>query len=270
MCLKYACVAAAYLIVVLLGGMVGFILVKGLPNLTANFVFGQSSNANPTLKSAFITTILTVIATMGIALPVGIGGAIYLNEYAARGGRVLKIVHLFTDTLSGIPSIVFGLFGMVFFVKIFGGRCILAGALTMSLIILPTVIRTTEEALREVPVGMREASLALGASKARTIFKIVLPSAIGGIVTSAILGIGRIVGESAALIYTAGATFPVPSGYLDTGATFAVMMYTLSSAGKTDVFGQTSMGKTYATAAVLLVFVGSINWLVSLIKKRKA
>lgn len=172
------------------------------------------------------------------------------------------------DTLSGIPSIVFGLFGMVFFTEILGRRCLLAGSFTMVLIILPTIIRSTEESLREVPDSMREASLALGASKVRTIFRIILPTALSGIVTSVILSVGRIIGESAALIYTAGASMLEPGGYLSPGVTFAVMMYVMSSSGVVDSYGQTSLEKTYATAFVLLVIVALLNILVTVLEKK--
>lgn len=265
---KYVCIALAYFVVAVLAIMIVFITVKGVPNLTLNFLFGTSSNSNATLKSAFISTALTILMTLAIALPLGIGAAVFLNEYSRKGSRLVKFIRLFIDTLSGIPSIVFGLFGMIFFTKILGRRCILAGAFTMVLIILPTIIRSTEESLREVPDSMREASLALGSSKVRTIFKIVLPSALSGIVTAIILSIGRIVGESAALIYTAGATFAQPTGYLSQGSTFAVLMYTLSSYGKADEFGQSSLGKTYATGFVLLVIVVCLNLLVNFAEKK--
>ena len=265
---KYVCISLAYAVIAVLGVMVIFITVKGIPNLTWNFMFGTATNSNATLKSAFVSTAMTIGMTLLIALPIGIGAAIFLNEYSKKGSKLIKCIRLFIDTLSGIPSIVFGLFGMVFFVEILKVRCILAGALTMVLIILPTIIRSTEESLREVSDSMREASLALGASKVRTIFKIVLPSALSGIVTSVILSVGRIVGESAALIYTAGATYLQPDGYLSPGSTFAVLMYNLSSSGITDEFGQTSLQKTYATAFVLLVIVVCLNLLVTLLEKK--
>lgn len=265
---KYVCIVSACFASAILGIIVVFISVKGIPNLTPNFLFGASSNSNATLKSALLSTFLTIVMTLAIALPLGIGAAVFLNEYSEKGSRLVKFVRLFVDTLSGIPSIVFGLFGMVFFVKVLGRRCLLAGSFTMVLIILPTIIRSTEESLREVPDSMREASLALGASKVRTIFRIVLPAALSGIVTSIILSVGRIVGESAALIYTAGATLACPSGYMSQGSTFAVLMYTLSSSGKADEFGQSSLGKTYATGFVLLAIVVCLNLLISLVERR--
>ena len=266
--LKYVCTVLAVFVVFVLGAMIVFVAVKGIPNLTKNFLFGKATNANATLLPALVSTLMIVAVTLLIALPLGICAAIYLNEYSKKGGRLVKIIRLFIDTLSGIPSIVFGLFGMVFFVGLLGKRCVLAGALTMVLVVLPTVVRSTEESLREVPNSMREGSLALGASKVRTIFKIVLPSALGGIVTSIILSVGRIVGESAALIYTAGAVFPMPQGLSSQGSSFAVLMYTLTTAGKTDVYGQTSIGKAYATAFILLVVVAALNLLVTLLENR--
>lgn len=266
--LKYVCAALALFVVSVFGAIVGFVTVKGVPNLSGNFLFGKATNANATLLPALVTTSEIVAITLLIALPLGIGAAIYLNEYSKKGGLLVKCIRLFVDTLSGIPSIVFGLFGMVFFVGLLGKRCILAGAFTMGLIVLPTIVRSTEESLREVSNSMREGSLALGASKVRTIFKIVLPSALGGIVTSVILSVGRIVGESAALIYTAGAVFPMPNGLFSQGSSFAVLTYTLTSSGRTDAYGQTSVGKAYATAFVLIVIVAGLNLLVALLEKR--
>lgn len=266
--LRWVCISLAWFVIALLAGMVIFITVRGLPNLTFHFVFGEATNTLGTLRSAFISTILIILMTLLIALPLGIGAAIFLNEYSKKGSWYIKLIRLFVDTLSGIPSIVFGLFGMVFFTEILGRRCLLAGSFTMVLIILPTIIRSTEESLREVPDSMREASLALGASKVRTIFRIILPTALSGIVTSVILSVGRIIGESAALIYTAGASMLEPGGYLSPGVTFAVMMYVMSSSGVVDGYGQTSLEKTYATAFVLLVIVALLNVLVTVLEKK--
>ena len=267
--LKYGCIAMAMLVVFALGAMVVFVLAKGIPNLTPHFLFSAGSASDLTLLPMLVTTLMIVALTLLIALPLGIGAAIYLNEYAKKGGKLGKVVRLFFDTLAGIPSIVFGLFGMIFFVSIFGGRySILAGSFTMVLIVLPTVERSVEESLRAVPDSVREGSLALGASKVRTIFRVVLPSALGGIATSIVLSIGRIVGESAALIFTAGAVGEMPSGYLSQGMTFAVAMYKLTSTGLPG-----DMEKAYATAVVLLFIVVVLNFAVSLIErkmKRKA
>lgn len=262
--LKYACMVFAVFVIVALAAMVAFIVVMGVPNLTAEFLFTAGSSTNITILPMLVSTLLIIVMTLVIALPIGIAAAIYLNEYSKKGSKLVKFIRLFIDTLAGIPSIVFGLFGMIFFAKICGGRNLMAGSLTMVLIVLPTIVRSTEESLREVPDAMREGSLALGASKVRTIFKIVLPSALSGIVTSVILSIGRIVGESAALIYTAGAVAEMPKElYASPGMTFAVAMYRLTQTGRPG-----DMEKAYATAVVLLVIVVALNLLVSYLEKK--
>ena len=233
--------------------IVAYVLVKGLPHLSLDFLFGKSGNAHTTLLPAFVSTL--------IALPLGTGAAIYLNEYSKKNGIFVKIIRLFTDTLAGIPSIVFGLFGMVFFVKGLGmGYSLAAGGMTLSIMILPTIIRSVEQSLSEVPDSMREASLALGAGKMRTIFKVVLPQAISGIITSVILSVGRIVSESAALIFTVGSasTF-VPESYADGAASFSVLVWKFMSNGL-------QVDEAYATAGVLLVFVVILNLAVSLVE----
>lgn len=238
--------------------IVAFVLVKGLPHLSFDFLFGKSGNAHTTLAPAFVSTIMLVSLALAIALPLGTGAAIYLNEYAKKGSNFVKIVRLFVDTLSGIPSIVFGLFGMTFFVIGMGmGYSLAAGGITLALIILPTIIRSVEQSLSEVPDSMREASYALGAGKLRTIFVVVLPQALSGIITSIILSVGRIVNESAALIFTVGsaATF-VPQGYGDSAASFAVLVWKFMSNGL-------QVNEAYATASVLLIFVVALNLAVS-------
>lgn len=238
--------------------IVAFVLVKGLPHLSLDFLFGKSGNAHTTLAPAFVSTIMLVFLALVIALPLGIGAAIYLNEYAKKGSNFVKVVRLFVDTLAGIPSIVFGLFGMTFFVVGMGmGYSLAAGGITLALIILPTIIRSVEQSLSEVPDSMREASYALGAGKLRTIFVVVLPQALSGIITSIILSIGRIVNESAALIFTVGSavTF-VPQGYGDSAASFAVLVWKFMSNGL-------QVNEAYATASVLLIFVVVLNLAVS-------
>ncbi len=237
-----------------------YILVTGLPHLSADFLFGESSNANVTLAPAFVSTLILIAIALVIALPLGIGAAIYLNEYAKKGSFFVKTVRLFIDTLSGIPSIVFGLFGMVFFVTALGfGYSLISGGIALALMILPTVIRSTEQSLSEVPDSMREASYALGVGKLRTIFKVVLPQSISGIVTSIILSIGRIISESAVLIYTAGTGIYMPEGLGDSGASLAVMIFRFSAEGL-------HWDEAYATAAILLIFVIAINLLVTLVE----
>lgn len=238
--------------------IVVFVLVNGLPHLSVNFLFGKSSNANITLAPAFVSTLMLIALALAIALPLGIGAAIYLNEYAKRGSIFVKIIRLFTDTLAGIPSIIFGLFGMVFLVTdLKMGYSLGAGGIALALMILPTVIRSTEQSLSEVPDSMREASYALGAGKLKTIFAVVLPQALSGVVTSVILSTGRIVSESAVLIFTAGTGVYMPLGYGEQGASLAVMVYKFMSEG---IYWE----QAYATASVLLIFVVLINAAVAL------
>ena len=201
--LKYVAMFFAAVIVVILAMLILFILINGIPNLKWDFLFGESTHQHPSLVPSFIATGYTILITLAISLPLGIGAAIYLVEYAKPGSKVVKVLRTFVDTLSGVPSIVFGLFGNLLFVSAFG-YSVWAGSFTMVLVVLPTIIRSTEESLLAVPVSLREASYGLGASKVRTIFKVVLPSAFPGIATAAILAMGRIIGESAALIYTSG------------------------------------------------------------------
>ena len=251
---------AAILVAFVLCFIVVFVFVKGIPNLSLDFLFGKSGNAHTTLAPAFVSTIMLIGLALIIALPLGIGAAIYLNEYAKRSDPFVKIVRLFVDTLAGIPSIIFGMFGMVFFVRALGfGYSIAAGGITLALIVLPTIIRSTEQSLSEVPDSMREASYALGAGKLRTVFKVVLPQAVSGIVTSVILSVGRIVNESAALIFTVGTacTF-LPQGFSDSAASFSVLVWKFMSNGL-------QVNEAYATASVLLVFVIALNLLVSLV-----
>lgn len=260
--LKYVSIALAAIVAAVLLFMIVFICVRGIPHLSFTFLFGESSNARVTLAPAFVSTLMIIFMTLLISLPLGIGAAIFLNEYSKKGSNFIKVIRLFIDALSGVPSIVFGLFGKIFFCDICGlGYSLWAGSFTMALIVLPTIIRSTEESLREVPDSMREASLALGSSKVRTIFKIVLPAALRGIVTAIILSIGRIVGESAALIYTSGTTIQMPDGYSSTGATFSVFMYVFQQEGL-------QMDEMYATAVVLLVIVIVLDVLVTLVQKK--
>lgn len=234
-----------------------YILIKGLPHLSWKFLFGKSNNAYTSLAPAFVSTGLIILISLLIALPLGIGAAIFLNEYAKRGSKFVKIVRLFIDTLAGVPSIIFGLFGAIIFCDMLGMTySILGGSLTMVLMILPTIIRSTEQSLSEVPDSMREASLALGAGKLRTIFKVVLPQALPGIITAIILSIGRIVGETAALLYTAGSSTRIPKSITSPGGTFAVFMYTFMSEGL-------YVNEAFATGAVLIIFVIALNLLVT-------
>ena len=249
------------LVAFVLAFIVIFVFVKGFPHLSIDFTFGESGNAHTTLAPAFVSTTMLIGLALLLALPLGVGAAIFLNEYAKKGSIFVKVIRLFVDTLAGIPSIIFGLFGMVFFVIGMNmGYSLWAGGITLALIILPTIIRSTEQSLSEVPDSMREASYALGAGKLRTIFVVVLPQEITGIITSIILSIGRIVNESAALIFTVGSasTF-IPQGYGDSAASFAVLVWKFMSNGL-------QVNEAYATASILLIFVIILNLLVSLVE----
>ena len=211
---------------------------------------------------ALINTLIMTLLSLVIAVPLGIFSAIFLVEYAKRGNKFVNVIRITTETLSGIPSIVYGLFGLLFFVTTCEwGYSLLAGAFTLAIMILPLIMRTTEEALKSVPDTFREGSFGLGAGKLRTVFKIVLPSAVPGILAGIILSIGRIVGETAALIYTAGTVAQVPKNVMGSGRTLAVHMYNLSSEGL-------YMDQAYATAVVLLVMVILINWLSGIAAKK--
>ena len=233
--------------------LVGYILIKGIPNLTLEQFAWEYNTDNVSMLPAIINTVLMVILVLIFAVPVGVGAAIYLVEYAKKGNKLVKIVRVTTETLQGIPSIVYGLFGYLFFAVFFGwGYTFLGGALTLAIMILPLIMRTTEEALLSVPDSFREGSFGLGAGKLRTIFRIIFPSAIPGIVAGVILGIGRVVGETAALMFTAGTIAKVPGSLMDSGRTLAVHMYALLSEGL-------YMDQAYAAAVVLMVLVLLIN-----------
>ncbi len=239
-----------------------YILMNGIPYINGQ-LFEWTYNAdNVSMLPAIINTIIVVFLTLLIAVPVGIAAAIYLVEYAKRGSKLVKVIRVTTETLAGIPSIVFGLFGFLAFVLTFHwGYSLLAGILTLAMMVLPTIIRTTEEALISVPDTFREGSYGLGAGKLRTIFIIVLPAAVPGILAGVILSIGRIVGESAALIFTAGSVAAVPKGLFDSTRTLAVHMYCLLSEGL-------YTHQAYATAVILLVIVLIINWLSGMAAKK--
>jgi len=235
--------------------LIGYILAKGVPHINIGLFAWQYNTENVSLMPAMINTVVMTFLSLLIAGPLGIFSAIYLAEYAGKGNKLVAAVRTTAETLSGIPSIVYGLFGLLFFVTTLGwGYSILAGAFTLSIMILPLIMRTTEEALLAVPDSYREGAFALGAGRLRTVFRIVLPSAVPGILAGVILAVGRIVGETAALIYTAGTVAQVPDNIMSSGRTLAIHMYALSSEGLyTD--------QAYATAVVLLVIVIGINWL---------
>ena len=233
--------------------LIGYILVKGVPYLTPSLFSWEYTSDNVSMMPAIINTIMMTIGSLVIAAPLGIFTAIYLVEYAKRGNKLVGAVRITAETLAGIPSIVYGLFGLLFFVTTLGwGYSLLAGAFTLSIMILPLIMRTTEEALKSVPDSFREGSFGLGAGRLRTVFKIVLPSAVPGILAGVILAVGRIVGETAALIYTAGTVAEIPPNLMGSGRTLAIHMYALSSEGL-------YTNQAYATAVVLLGIVLLIN-----------
>lgn len=248
--------------IVVLGFILFYILLKGIPHLTPSLFELKYTTDNVSMLPAIVNTLIITILSLLIAGPIGIFSAIYLVEYAKKGNKLVDIVRITTETLSGIPSIVYGLFGMLFFVTTMKcGYSLLAGALTLSIMVLPVIMRTTEEALLAVPNSFREGSFGLGAGKLRTIFKIVLPSAVPGILAGVILAIGRIVGETAALIYTAGTVAELPKSVMSSGRTLAIHMYSLSKEGLyTD--------QAYATAVVLLIIVVLINMLSNFVAKK--
>ena len=251
--LRILVTAAAALTVLVLFSLVFYILIKGIPNLKPSLFEWKYTSKNASMMPAIINTITMVLMTLLIAVPFGIGSAIYLTEYAKRGNKVVPVIRMTTETLSGIPSIVYGLFGYMAFVRwLDWGYSLMAGIITLAIMILPLIMRTTEEALLAVPDSYREGSYGLGAGRLRTIFRVVLPSAMPGILSGVILGVGRIVGETAALIYTVGSVTGVPDSLMSSGRTLAVHMYALLSEGLyTD--------EAYATAVVLLVLVFIIN-----------
>ncbi len=255
-------VAAAMVTVGVLLFLIGYILVKGIPNIKPELFEWEYNTDNVSMMPAMINTLYMTGLTLLMAVPVGIFSAIYLVEYAKRGNKLVNIVRVTTETLQGIPSIVFGLFGyLMFCIGLKWGYTLLAGAITLAIMVLPVIMRTTEEALLAVPDSYREGSFGLGAGRLRTVFKIVLPSAMPGIFSGIILAIGRIVGETAALIFTAGTVATAATGLFDSTRTLAVHMYCLLSEGL-------YMEQAYATAVVLLVMVLLINAFSSFIAKR--
>ena len=259
--LKFLVRFAAALTCFVLVFLVGYILFKGVPHLSPSLFAWEYTSENVSLTPALIHTLLMILLALAVSLPLGIGAAIYLTEYTGRGNKLVSLIRITAETLSGIPSIVYGLFGMLFFVTALKLKLsLISGALTLSIMVLPTILRTTEEALLAVPESYREGSFGLGAGRLRTVWKIVLPSALPGIFAGVILAMGRIVGESAALIYTAGTVAKVPDSLFSSTRTLAVHMYALSSEGL-------YIDQTYATAVVLLLIVVGINALSSRLAK---
>ena len=256
---------ATVITVAVLVSLIGYILIKGVPCLKPSLFAWEYNTDNVSMMPAIINTIVMTFVTLLFAVPVGVFSAIYLVEYAKRGNKLVKLVRMTTETLSGIPSIVYGLFGYLMF-----GVALLSGALTLAIMVLPSIMRTTEEALKAVPDSYREGSFGLGAGRLRTVFVVILPSAIPGILAGVILAIGRITGETAALIYTAGTVPGIPTTKLagvpifdmmSSGRTLAIHMYALLNEGL-------YMEQAYATAVVLLVMVLLINALSAFIAKK--
>ena len=254
-----ACIATGALV-----ALVGYVLIQGLRYMKPSLFAWAYTSDNVSLVPALINTVVMTVLALIISVPFAIGTAIYLVEYAKRGSKLVSMIRLTTETLSGIPSIVYGLFGMLFFVTALGWRLsLLAGAFTLAIMILPLIMRSTEEALLAVPDLYREGSFGLGAGRLRTVFKVVLPSAMPGVLAGVILAIGRIVGETAALLYTAGTATRLPDSIMKSGRTLSVHMYVLSNEGL-------HIGEAYATAAVLLIIVFAMNTLSAMVAKKIA
>lgn len=261
--LVLVCLSALITVLILLF-LLGYILVKGVPYLTPGLFAWEYNSENVSLIPALVNTVIMTGLSLLIAGPLGVFAAIYLVEYAKRGNRLVKVVRVTAETLSGIPSIVYGLFGFLLFAVTLGwSYTILGGALTLAIMILPLIIRTTEEALKSVPDSYREGSFGLGAGRLRTVFQIVLPSAAPGILAGIILAVGRIAGETAALMYTAGTVAGIPDNLFGSGRTLAVHMYVLTNEGL-------YTNQSYSTAVVLLVIVVCINTASGAIAKKVA
>ena len=253
---------SAFITMAILGWIVAYIIINGIPNMTLDQFAWTYTTDNVSMMPAIVNTVTTAFIALIIALPLGVACAIYLVEYAKRGSKLVKVILLTTETLSGIPSIVYGLFGsLMFVISMKMGLSIMAGSLTLAIMVLPTIMRTTQEALVAVPDSYREGSFGLGAGKLRTIFRIILPSAIPGIMSGIVLSMGRIVGETAALIYTSGTVAQVCTNIFAPGSTLAVHMYRLMSEG---LYTE----QACAVAVVLLVFVIVMNSLSSYLGRK--
>lgn len=242
--------------------LIGDVLIKGVPNLRPELFSLEFTTENQSMLPSIINTVILTVMALAVAIPLGVGGAVYLAEYARRASRMVRIIRVTAETLSGIPSILYGLFGSMCFVTAMRLQLsLLSGALTLSLMVLPLILRTTEEALLSVPASYREGSFGLGAGKLRTVMKIVLPPAMPGIMSSIVLATGRIVGETAALLFTTGTVARLPDNLLSSGRSLSLHMYLLSGEGL-------YIGEAYATAVVLLVMVMAMNGLSTLISRK--
>lgn len=255
-------VMSAAVTIGILGFIIFYILINGVPYLKPELFAWKYTSDNCSMMPAIINTLIITILALVFAVPIGIFSAIYLVEYAKKVNKITAIVRITAETLTGIPSIIYGLFGYLFFViALKWDYSILAGACTLAIMVLPVIMRTTEEALMAVPDSYREGSFGLGAGKLRTVFRIILPSAIPGILSGVILSVGRIIGETAALIYTAGSVTEIAESVFDSGRTLSVHMYSLSTEGL-------HINQSYATAVVLLLLVIFINFISGRIAKK--
>ncbi len=259
--LRFILRACALVTLIVIVGLVIYIFVKGLPHITPSLFALKYTSDNASLFPALVNTGIVLVVSLLMAVPVGVGAAIYLSEYARAGNKFVRVIRITAETLTGIPSIVYGLFGLLFFVTALKWQfSLLAGCCTLAIMILPVIMRTSEEALLSVPMTYREASFGLGAGKLRTVFKTVLPVAVPGIVNGIVLSVGRIIGETAALLYTAGTVAHIPKNLMGSGLTLAVHLYSLWCEGlKTE--------QAYATAVVLVLFVLLLNIVSSRIEK---
>lgn len=254
---------AAIMTIVILVAIIGHVVLNGIQHINLEFLLKEpeSMGKEGGIFSTIVTTVYLTIFSALIASPIGVCAAVFLTEYA-KEGYIVKLIRFGTESLAGIPSIIYGLFGYVFFVVFLNFKySLVSGGLTLTLMILPTIIRTSEEAIKMVPKSYREGSMALGATKWQTIYKVVVPAAVPGIFTGIILGIGRVVGETAAVIYTAGSSLGIPNSIWRPGRTMSVHLYILASEGL-------SKGKMYATATVLIITVLIINTIANTLLKR--
>ncbi len=253
--LKALVYLSAFITIAIVVSIIGYILITGIPNLKPSLFALKYTSENCSMMPALINTFIMIVLSLLIGLPIGIFSAVFLTEYAKRGSRYVKLVRMMAETLSGIPSIVYGLFGYIFFnIALKWGYSILSGALTLSMMILPLIMRTSEEALLSVPDMYREGSFGLGAGKVRTIFSIMIPSSMSGIFAGVVLAIGRIVGETAALVFTSGTVAGVPKSIMGSGRTLSIHMYVLMSEGL-------HMNEAKGVAVVLLILVLALNFL---------
>ena len=238
-----------------------FILIRGVPYINIHLLFGDFSSKNPTIKPALAGTLYLIAISIIIAAPIGIGSAIFLTEYTNSKSRLIRVIRVAVETLAGIPSIVYGIFGYLVFVIALGfNYSLIGGGITLAIMVLPVIVRSTEESLLAVPRSLREGSFALGSSKVRTIFSVILPCAASGIVTSLILAIGRVISESAVLILTVGMVVnKMPKNFTSPGTSLALDVYYFGSHGFPE--------QAAATGVVLLILVISINILATVLGK---